>query len=190
VAGGALGLSLLYAAVVAAVFPYPLHLLPWNQDTTALAWNQVTTALASPYRYAYAEEDLATLLPRALAPGTRILTENAYTHRAIAAAGANYDLVPVWSPEVAFLFDPGLDPIALRRQLLDRNITSVFVYPNSPNTAFCVANSPFYRQDRPNWREIGNFKNVFVIYGLPAPLGLTIRGFSSTFPGPLLLPAP
>jgi hypothetical protein len=143
------------------VFPYPLRLL---------AWNQLGAALSSPYQYAYAERDLAPVLPQALPPGTRILTENAYTHRALTVAGANYDLVPIWSPEVSFLFDPGADPKGLRRALLARNITALFVYPNSPNTAFCVANSAFYRQDSPNWRQIGIFKNVFIIFRLPPPL--------------------
>ena len=160
-AGGVLGLSLLYAAVAAAVFPVPLRLL---------AWDQLRATLSSTFRYAYAEQDLAPVLPQALPPGTRILTENAYAHRALAVAGADYDVVPIWSPEVAFLFDPGLDPTEQRRQLLARHITALFYYPNGPNTMFCLANSTFYRLDRPNWRVLGNFKNVFVICRLPPAL--------------------
>ncbi len=173
VAGGGLGVGLLYTTLLAAVFPFPL----------AAAWGQMGAVVSTPYHYAYAEADLAPLLPKVLPSGTRVLTENAYAHRAITVAGANYDLVPVWSPEVAFLFDDRLDATEQRRRLLERGITALFYYPNSPNTAFCRTASAFYARDSGNWQIVGNFRNVFLICRLPPPAGLSLGGFNTFAPG-------
>jgi len=174
VAGAGLGLSLLYATLVATIFPFPLD---------GLNPRQVGVAMSLPYHYGYAEQDLADVLPKVLPPGTRVLTENAYAHRAV-AAGSSYDLVPIWSPEVAFLFDGRLDATEQRRRLLERGITALFFYPNSPNTTFCRATSPFYAQDSANWQVLANYRNVFFICRLPAPARLTLGGLTAPAPGP------
>jgi hypothetical protein len=66
------------------------------------------------------------------------------------------ELVPVWSPEVAFLFDPAVSPPQQRARLLQRNVTAVLVC-RSANTGFCTGASPFYGGDLPWWSVRGTY---------------------------------
>ena len=169
---GALGATLLYGAFCAAVFPL---------SSGAVAWGQVWTALNTPAQPAMAERGLADKadksLAQLLAPGTRILTENAYAHAVLAVANSGCDLVPIWSPEVAFLFDPKLSAAEQRRRLRELKITLLLLYPGSPNTAYLMESSPFYRANvtkgsdgsyNVKWRVVKQAGNIFAICEIPA----------------------
>jgi hypothetical protein len=158
----ALGLlvALAHGAVWAGIFPdYP------DQAGRRGAWRSLTQHGHLSVMESGLENDLPAVLPA----GTRILSDNAYVHCLLATAGRPYDVVPIWSPEVAFLFDRSLDPLEQRRRLLARSINVVFLYPNSANTQFCIGRSPFYARDRSQWRIVGRFKDLFYICELPRP---------------------
>ncbi len=127
----------LYGAACAEAFP--------GVPSLAGGWEQAWAMAKNRWPSGGAEQVLLSPdLPKALPPGTRILTENAYAHAVVANAGAGYDLVPVWSPEVAFLFDKSLGATEQRRRLRVLNITALLLYQNSPNTRFLMESSPFY----------------------------------------------
>jgi len=90
--------------------------------------------------FAHVESQLGSVVGRVLPPGSRILTDNCYAHAAL--QGSPYDLVPTWSPEVAFLFDPGIEPRDARRMLLERRITAVFLGPRNSMTYCCSRSRP------------------------------------------------
>jgi hypothetical protein len=79
--------------------------------------------------------------PLPVAPGGRILSDNAYYHAALAPRGV--DVVPVWSPEAAFLFDRRMTFTEARRRLEALGIRRVFVDPGSPNYLYLEA-FPFF----------------------------------------------
>jgi hypothetical protein len=119
-----------------------------REKTPPLDWKKYFAALnATPAPPGAFEQAVLTdpQLARAFKRGTRVLTENAYAHAALANAGRGCDLVPVWSPEVAFLFDPALDATEQRRRLRAAGITVLLLYPTSPNTRFLAEASAFYR---------------------------------------------
>jgi hypothetical protein len=94
--------------------------------------------------------ELADAIVNRYPVGTRILTDNAYIHAAMAGRGR--DLVAIWSPEVSFLWDTSLDEPTIRRKLLERRIARVLIYPRSANTPLMMksnffaatATSPWY----------------------------------------------
>jgi hypothetical protein len=138
VATGMVLVALGWAAWCAAVFP-----LPPGKEPLQKVWATFNTTPAPPGALEQAvltNPQLAQVFKR----GTRILTENAYAHAALANAGRDCDFVPVWSPEVAFLFDPKLDAAEQRRRLRAAGITVLLLYPTSPNTQFLVGASAFY----------------------------------------------
>ncbi len=153
----------------AALFPLTAEQVPAGQRWAALN--------ASPSPPGAFEQ--AVLTNPQLAPvfkrGTRVLTENAYAHAALANAGRGCDLVPIWSPEVAFLFDPKLDAAEQRRRLRAAGITVLLLYPTSPNTKFLAEASAFYRANLvsqgggyvPKWPVVASV-GVFAICEIPA----------------------
>jgi hypothetical protein len=100
-------------------------------------------------------------LVRRLPPGSRILSDNAYLHVAMSERGI--DVVPVWSPEVRFLFSAG--PEEAEHQLQTLGITSVAYYPQSLNTGWLASASPFYASLPQRWGLLAvapGFFNLFV----------------------------
>jgi len=137
----------------------------WGQNIAPYAWKILTT----PIHTSVSEEGIEQYLPTILPPGTRILAENSYAHGLVAGAGIPYELVPIWSPEVMFIFDRRLSPIEQRRRLLERKITAVLFYPGSADTVFCRRSSAFYAYDCVNWKLLGKFKDLCYVYALPPP---------------------
>jgi hypothetical protein len=100
-------------------------------------------------------------LVRRLPAGSRILSDNAYLHAAMSERGI--DVVPVWSPEVRFLFSER--PEEAEQRLKTLGITSVAYYPQSLNTGYLASASPFYASLPQRWilaAEAPGFFNLFM----------------------------
>jgi hypothetical protein len=106
-------------------------------------------------------EQLAPKFPA----GYRLLSDNAYLHAAL--AGKGIEVVPVWSPEVSFLFHASAEES--ERRLVALRIVSVAYYPQSLNSGYLAFASPFYASLTRRWRvwmEIPNFMYVLVPQGV------------------------
>ena len=158
--------TLLYGTLCAAIFP---HMVYPPALCHAAIWRNIATAATTRPVSRNPEQDVAPFLGTILPRGTRILTENAGAHSMVTRAGDEYDLVPIWSPEVAFLFDRHLGVREQRRRLRERHITAVLVYTASANTVFCMLDSPFYARDYAQWKVLGHFKTLFTVCQVPFP---------------------
>jgi hypothetical protein len=94
------------------------------------------------------EFQVADRFAAAVPSGTRILTDSAQLHAALQAKGI--DVVPVWSPEVRFIFSD--TPDDAERRLRELHIESVAYYPRSINTIYLDRASPFYKALPHRWR--------------------------------------
>jgi Dolichyl-phosphate-mannose-protein mannosyltransferase len=118
-----------WTALQGAVYPAEILDLPVER------WSQAAFGPAE----VRPEFQIGDRLTRVLPPGTRVLSDNAFLHTAMEEQGT--DVVPIWSPEVSFLFTAPA-PEAERR-LATLHIGCVAVYPRSVNTGYLVAVSPF-----------------------------------------------
>jgi hypothetical protein len=162
VAGLLLAALLVRANAYALIYPATLSAEPrfWPQ----LALRREPNALLP----VFGEEKLPGLLAGRLPPGTRLLAENACAFAAL--AGTDYEVVPVWSPEVSFLFDKALDPRTICRRLEEHNIRAVVYNPVSLSTHYLQRASPFYAGAPRGWKLIVELEGTkTVIYELPAP---------------------
>jgi hypothetical protein len=150
------------AAVYAAIHPYPLSTPPLQWPAAALDREP------GPPLYGGREEQaLPQLLPGKLRPGTRLLAENCFSFAAL--AGSEYEVVPVWSPEVAPLFDSSLDANAACRFLRERNIRAVVYNPISLSTHYLQHQSPLYADAPQGWKPLLALEGTkTVVYELPA----------------------
>ena len=113
------------------------------------------------------EFDLRDELVRVLPPSTRVLTDNAYLHAALLEKGI--EVVPVWSPEVRFLFSPHLSVQEIDHRLQLLGIRAIAYYPRSMNTGYLRATSLFYALLPERWRVLGQeVSGFFTIYVPPA----------------------
>ena len=103
------------------------------------------------------------LLQKVLVPGSRVLSDNAYLHAALIDKGV--EVVPVWSPEVSFLFSA--PPEEVDNRLRSLGITSVAYYPKSFNTGYLVSASPFYASLPQRWHFRGELPGFFNLYTPP-----------------------
>ncbi len=88
----------------------------------------------------------AAQLAKAVQPvvaNARILSDDAYVHAAMSASGIG--VVPVWSPEAAFLFEPMADLKSSLPLLRDRDIKFVMRGVGSLNNLY-LDTVPFFRQ--------------------------------------------
>jgi hypothetical protein len=161
-----LGVLFVRAAVFAAIYPswvYPepnsLPVREWPQAVLKREPNAPTSA-------GWGEEVLPELLPRTLPAGTRLLAENTYAYAAL--AGTDNEVVPVWSPEVQFLFDRQLDPGEISRRLWDRHIRAVIYHPDTLNAQFLRRESPLFANAPQGWKVLlAREGTKEVIYELP-----------------------
>jgi hypothetical protein len=101
-------------------------------------------------------EQFKQLLPH----GYRVLSDSAYLHAALTDAGI--DVVPVWSPEVRFLFSA--PPEESDRRLASLRIASVVCYPRTLNGTYLASASPFYAALPQRWRVLAQSRNaVFIL---------------------------
>ena len=147
----------LWGTLLAASFPYNLP-----PEKYAMA----PEAFVRHYQMPLAERWLPAFARANLPRDARILSENAYAHALLTTTSV--DVVPIWSPEVAFIFDGSTPPSTVRDKLRERGIRYVLLYPSSPNTRICVKH-PFYTSDLPLWRPIAQVSGVFVLYQMPEP---------------------
>jgi hypothetical protein len=110
---------------------------------------------AEPIEFQMAGE-LARIMPK----GSRILTDNAYLHAALVDKGV--DVVPVWSPEVRFLFEAtGSEADKRIREL---GIGTIAFYPGSLNGHYLVGASKFYSELRRRWKPVADVEKIVVFY--------------------------
>ncbi|MBU0673299.1 MAG: hypothetical protein KJ950_01495 [Proteobacteria bacterium] len=93
----------------------------------------------------------------------RILTDSAYAH--VTLAEINIDVVPIWSPEVQFVFDSSVAPEQIRVRLIKLGINGVLLYIDGGNIPVLLQ-SPFYSQDSRNWIEYLHGDD-WILYRLP-----------------------
>jgi hypothetical protein len=170
-----LGIGLLWSVVVSTMHP----LFP-NPELFA-HWKDLIV-LRQPVRRSW-WDDLCQRLP----PGSRVLCDNAYMYSdlqerdladpgmqdAASATGPGsvatdkkLDLVPVWSPEVAFIANNALTPAAIRSKLLARGIRYVIV-ENTLVGQFLTHHFRFYREGMPSWTLLyTNKNNSFYVFGI------------------------
>ena len=147
------GLLAAWGALYAALYPAMPGFTPWR-DWPACFLREHSNIPADPLL----REAVVGKLPRDF----RVLTDDAYAGVELADTGVR--AVPVWSPEVAFLFDDHLPPVEVRRRLLARKIRAVLYYPNSVNTSYLERHA-FYAQDRQNWAVLAQTPG-WVLYDL------------------------
>src|ERR1019366_6640208 len=111
----------LWTAAQGAIYPSDPFSLPVGQ------WLQS----AFPHIGANAEFQIRDQLVRILPPGERVLSDSAYLHAALIDSGI--EVVPVWSPEVRFIFSAS--PEESERRLRALRIGSVVCYPQTKNMA-------------------------------------------------------
>ena len=103
------------------------------------------------------------MLEKSNLPSGRVLTDDCYLAVAL-RKNSRFQPVMAWSPEVAFVVDPELDPVTVRRRLRDRQI--LFVAPFPENNRY-FAKHPFFREDSRNWLPITAPGDRRPIYSLP-----------------------
>ena len=148
--GIAVAAGLIWTAAQGAIYPKDPFSLPPGQ------W----LANAFPHIDQPAEFQIRDQLVRLLPAGYRVLSDSAYLHAAL--AGTGIEVVPVWSPEVRFIFSTA--PDEAERQLRALRIRSVVVYPLTMNMTYLSAVSPFYAALPERWRplaQVGDF--LFVL---------------------------
>jgi hypothetical protein len=107
-----------------------------------------------------AEVQVRDKLVQLLPPGQRVLSDSAYLHAALIDKGI--EVVPVWSPEVRFIFSSS--PEEADRRLRELRIGSVVIYPQTMNMTYLTSASPFYATLPERWRpvaQVGDF--LFVL---------------------------
>jgi len=147
-----------WTLVDALAFPVELETIPLAALPKVAVNRQV---------FPYLESHLPAILARVLPGGGRILSDNYYAHAAL--QGSPYELVPTWSPEVAFLFDPATEPLEARRALLQRGITALFLGPKNPMTYF-YWKYRYFTEDSQRWTLLARSPDTeYVLFALPEP---------------------
>jgi hypothetical protein len=82
--------------------------------------------------------------------------------------GKGIDIVPIWSPEVAFLMNPEVSALEARKRLLTVGIHLVVVSVDL-NGQYLTKNVPFFRDDRKNWVVQLTDRSTFALFELPQP---------------------
>ncbi len=119
--------------------------------------------------FGYLETRLPGILGRVLPAGSRILSDDAYAHAAL--QGSPYELVPTWSPEVAFLFDPATEPREARRALLNRGITAALFGPQNAMSYF-YSKYRYFAEDSRGWALLARSPETgYLLFALPDPGG-------------------
>jgi hypothetical protein len=124
-----------------------LHGVLYPNNPSALKLSEWSQNIFRPVKED-AEFQLADQFSKYLPAGARVLSDSAHLHAALIDKGV--EVVPVWSPEVSFLFTAS--PEESERRLRDLHIVNVGYYPRSLNTRYLVSASPFYAALPQRWR--------------------------------------
>lgn len=143
----------LWTALYGVLYPADPRTLPIDQWPSH-AFNTVPPGTDFQIR-----DQLVRLLP----PGSKVLSDSAYLHAALIEKGVQ--VVPVWSPEVRFLFSA--TPDEADRALNVLGISNVVVYPSSLNTGYLVSASPFYATLGQRWKLRAQVPGVLMLLGPP-----------------------
>jgi hypothetical protein len=165
-----LTLTALLARAAVYAFIYPATVFPAPNGIPPGAWPRAALYREpdAPVSPGKREEKLPGLLRGRLPAGTRLLGENPYAYAAL--AGTENEVVPVWSPEVFFLFDRGLDARAARRRLWDLGIRAVVYNPDSLNSDPLRRDSSFFEDAPRGWTPLVELEGTkTVVYELSPP---------------------
>jgi hypothetical protein len=113
------------------------------------------------------ESELRDQLLKILPAGCRVLSDNPSLHAGFINRGSSkgIEVVPVWSPEVRFIFS--LSPEESERRLLSLRIGSVAVYDTSLNTGYLLSASPFYASLPRRWRVLARTPDSSLLFMIP-----------------------
>lgn len=131
----------LFPGCFAFVYDLVLPARPWTLPVSQ--WMQVALQ-PNPVHEVWARAVAPHLQPLAC----RILSDDAYAHAALYSYGI--EVVPVWSPEVRFLFDGKLTDAEARARLISLNIRAVLLSRESMNNRY-LSQFSFFSQDKKNW---------------------------------------
>jgi hypothetical protein len=109
---------------------------------------------------------LATKLNQTHRESAAILTDDFYLIVALQRQ-SGLKPVPIWSPEVSFIFDRKVPPPEARRRLLANGIELISVGrgSRSVNNKYLLR-QPFYREDILNWKPVELFPTLATVYSL------------------------
>lgn len=131
-----------YAAL--SCWTYPGH--PWELKNMAfLTWMFPDDSMGSNNRV------IREVLERVEIEPLGVLTDDPYLAVTLQRS-KRLRPVPIFSPEVAFVFDKALMPSDVRRRLREKNIWFASL-PISENADYLMQ-FPFYEQDRVNWQGV------------------------------------
>ena len=141
----------LWTAAQGAIYPNDPFSLP-----PGLWLRNAFPHIAQPAEF-QVRDKLVGILPK----GYRVLSDSAYLHAALIDAGV--EVVPVWSPEVRFIFSSSA--VEAERRLRSLHIGSVVVYPKTLNMTYLASVSPFYASLPERWSalaQVGDFLFILV----------------------------
>jgi hypothetical protein len=126
--------------------PSTLRLSDWPRNAFRHVWEGTEFEIS---------DQLAKMLPA----GSRVLSDNAFLHAALIDKGI--EVVPVWSPEVRFIFSSS--PEESERRLRSLRIGSVACYPQSLNTRYLASTSAFYASLPERWRALAQVQDFLFV---------------------------
>ncbi len=125
-------------------------------------FSEVPSAFIALYPKAFKEQSLAQLVKTLNPESSRILSESAYSLAVMVEAG--HPGVPMWSPEVSYLFDGVTTSDECLRRLKSSGINYLEFFPNSPNNLF-LSNHGFFRDGVQ--LQVVSQNEIFAICRLP-----------------------
>lgn len=152
VCAGVLIVVSVWGVMVAAFHPYTFSLSAWRSAPAIF----VSTPPAVPNWTATVHEKLPAV--------TCVLTDNPYV--AVSLEEHLIPVVPIWSPQVDFLLDESLPPLAARERLRAMGIRHI-VAQNQLNLRYLVKRIRLYREDDKNWRLVHEVPGEAWILELP-----------------------
>jgi len=145
----AIGVCQLWSAVQGTLFPDSPLSTPVGQ------WLAHAFPAVVPPAEFQLRDQFVQILPR----GYRVLSDSAYLHAALLDAGI--EVVPIWSPEVRFIFTA--PPEESERRLAALRIGSVVCAPRTLNGGFLASASPFYAALPQRWRVLAQARDALYI---------------------------
>lgn len=146
----------------AVIFPHAALTLPAHH------WAPI---LRRPVSHARPETTLARHLNRIFPPGSRILTSNPYLHPVVLAEAPDIEVVSIYSPEVAYLFEELRDtPEKLIERLTAQKIYGWVIEPASLSGRFVLQQPPF--RVLATWPEVLDMRDGSYLFANPqCPVG-------------------